>query len=221
MARNTIQVTEELVAYMRSHSTPLDDLALRLQEETAALGDISRMQIAADEGLLLKMLVQIAEAKRVLEIGTFTGFSALMMARGGAERVVCLDVSEEWTAIARRYWREAGLDEVIELRLGAAAATLRAMPESERFDFAFVDADKPSYPLYFEEVMKRLEPAGMIAVDNTLWSGRVIDAGDRSDDTQSIRRFNSIVVEDDRVEVVILPVADGLTLIRKKNRALR
>jgi caffeoyl-CoA O-methyltransferase len=217
MARNTIQVSEELVAYMRSQSTPLDDLALRLQEETAALGDISRMQIAADEGLLLKMLVQIAKAKRVLEIGTFTGFSALMMARGGAERVVCLDVSEEWTAIARRYWREAGLDEVIELRLGPAAATLRDMPASERFDFAFIDADKPSYPLYFEEIMKRLEPGGIIAVDNTLWSGRVIDANDRSDDTQSIRRFNSMVVGDDRVEVVILPVADGLTLIRKKN----
>lgn len=217
MARNTIQVSEELVAYMRSQSTPLDDLALRLQEETAALGDISRMQIAADEGLLLKMLVQFAKAKRVLEIGTFTGFSALMMARGGAERVVCLDVSEEWTAIARRYWREAGLDEVIELRLGPAAATLRDMPASERFDFAFIDADKPSYPLYFEEIMKRLEPGGIIAVDNTLWSGRVIDANDRSDDTQSIRRFNSMVVGDDRVEVVILPVADGLTLIRKKN----
>lgn len=217
MARNTIQVSEELVAYMRSQSTPLDDLALRLQEETAALGDISRMQIAADEGLLLKMLVQIAKAKRVLEIGTFTGFSALMMARGGAERVVCLDVSEEWTAIARRYWREAGLDEVIELRLGPAAATLRDMPASERFDFAFIDADKPSYPLYFEEIMKRLEPGGIIAVDNTLWSGRVIDANDRSDDTQSIRRFNSMVVGDNRVEVVILPVADGLTLIRKKN----
>ena len=217
MARNTIQVSEELVAYLRSQSTPLDDLALKLQEETAALGDISRMQIAADEGLLLKMLVQIAKAKRVLEIGTFTGFSALMMARGGAERVVCLDVSEEWTAIARRYWREAGLDEVIELRLGPAAATLRDMPASERFDFAFIDADKPSYPLYFEEIMKRLEPGGIIAVDNTLWSGRVIDANDRSDDTQSIRRFNSMVVGDDRVEVVILPVADGLTLIRKKN----
>lgn len=217
MARNTIQVSEDLVAYMRSQSTPLDDLALRLQEETAALGDISRMQIAADEGLLLKMLVQIAKAKRVLEIGTFTGFSALMMARGGAERVVCLDVSEEWTAIARRYWREAGLDEVIELRLGPAEATLRDMPASERFDFAFIDADKPSYPLYFEEIMKRLEPGGIIAVDNTLWSGRVIDANDRSDDTQSIRRFNSMVVGDDRVEVVILPVADGLTLIRKKN----
>jgi caffeoyl-CoA O-methyltransferase len=217
MARNTIQVSEELVAYMRSQSTPLDDLALRLQEETAALGDISRMQIAADEGLLLKMLVQIAKAKRVLEIGTFTGFSALMMARGGAERVVCLDVSEEWTAIARRYWREAGLDEVIELRLGPAAATLRDMSASERFDFAFIDADKPSYPLYFEEIMKRLEPGGIIAVDNTLWSGRVIDANDRSDDTQSIRRFNSMVVGDDGVEVVILPVADGLTLIRKKN----
>jgi len=217
MARNTIQVSEELVAYLRSQSTPLDDLALRLQEETAALGDISRMQIAADEGLLLKMLVQIAKAKRVLEIGTFTGFSALMMARGGAERVVCLDVSEEWTAIARRYWREAGLDEVIELRLGPAAATLRDMPASERFEFAFIDADKPSYPLYFEEIMKRLEPGGIIAVDNTLWSGRVIDANDRSDDTQSIRRFNSMVVGDDRVEVVILPVADGLTLIRKKN----
>jgi caffeoyl-CoA O-methyltransferase len=217
MARNTIQVSEELVAYLRSQSTPLDDLALRLQEETAALGDISRMQIAADEGLLLKMLVQIAKAKRVLEIGTFTGFSALMMARGGAERVVCLDVSEEWTAIARRYWREAGLDDVIELRLGPAAATLRDMPASERFEFAFIDADKPSYPLYFEEIMKRLEPGGIIAVDNTLWSGRVIDANDRSDDTQSIRRFNSMVVGDDRVEVVILPVADGLTLIRKKN----
>lgn len=217
MARSTIQLTDELVAYMRGHSSPLDDLAIRLRNETAALGGIARMQVAPEEGLLLKMLVQTSKARRVIEIGTFTGFSALMMARGGAEKVVCLDVSEEWTAIARRYWHEAGLGDVIELRLGPAVATLLKMPESERFDFAFIDADKPSYPTYFEEVMRRMDEGGMIAVDNTLWSGRVIDPNDHSEDTESIRRFNSIVANDSRVDVVITPVGgDGLTLIRKK-----
>lgn len=175
------------------------------------------MQIAPEEGLLLKMLVQISRAKRVIEIGTFTGFSALMMARGGADKVVCLDVSEEWTSIAQRYWKDAGLADVIELRLGPAATTLRQMPESERFDFAFLDADKPSYPIYYEEIMKRLGAGGVIAVDNTLWSGRVIDGKDHSENTEAIRHFNSMVATDDRVDVVITPVGgDGLTLIRQK-----
>lgn len=216
MLRETVNPTEELITYVRHHSSPLDDVSIRLQAETAALGDIARMQIATEEALLLRMLVRISQAKQVLEIGTFTGFSALMMARGGAERVVCLDVSEEWTSIAQRYWREAGVDQVIELRLGPAEESLRAMPSSETFDFVFIDADKPSYPIYLELAMERLKPGGLIAVDNTLWSGRVTDATDRSENTESIRRFNTVVAKDDRVEVVIVPISDGLTLVWKK-----
>lgn len=216
MVRSSVVPTEGLLEYVHMHSAPLDDVAIRLQAETAGLGDIARMQIATEEALLLRMLVRISNAKRVLEIGTFTGFSALMMARGGAERVVCLDVSEEWTSIARRYWREAGLDQVIDLRLAPAEESLRAMPPSETFDFVFIDADKPTYPIYYELAMERLQPGGLIAVDNTLWSGRVADETDRSENTESIRRFNSMVATDKRVEAVILPISDGLTLLWKK-----
>ncbi|MGQ0848755.1 MAG: O-methyltransferase [Actinomycetota bacterium] len=215
MSRSTLPLTPELNDYLRRNSSSLDDVAARLVKETAEMGGVAQMQIAAEQGLLLKMLVQVSGARRALEIGTFTGFSAMMIARGGAERVVCLDVNEEWTAVARRYWHEAGLHRVIELRLGPALATLDEMEPDERFDFAFIDADKGSYLDYYHLVLERLEPGSLMAVDNTLWSGRVIDPSDQSEDTQAIRRFNAAVAQDPQVEVVILPIGDGMTLIRK------
>jgi caffeoyl-CoA O-methyltransferase len=217
MALRTLPMTPELAEYVIAHSSALSPVAKQLIQETAALGAISRMQISPEEGQLLSMLVRISGAKQVLEIGTFTGFSALMMVEGGATQVTCLDVSREWTDIARRYWKEAGIAGRIDLKIGPAVETLEAMSPNERFDFVFIDADKPSYPIYFEKSMDRVRPGGLIAVDNTLWSGQVVDRTDNSEDTAAIRSFNDMVAADRRVDVVIVPVADGLTLIRKRD----
>ncbi|MGH8926968.1 MAG: O-methyltransferase [Acidimicrobiia bacterium] len=205
----------ELVDYLLAHSEPLPVAARRLIDETAAMGELAGLQISPEQGLLMRLLVRLTGARRILEIGTFTGLSSMMMALGGAERVVCLDVSEEWTAIARRYWAEAGVAEVIDLRLGPALKSLRAMDPAERFDLVFIDADKGSYLDYYQTTIPRLSTGGLIMVDNTLWSGRVIDPTDRSANTETIRRFNAMVAGDPRVEVVLLPIGDGLTLIRK------
>lgn len=216
MSSSTLPLTPELARYLLDHSSPLPPAAARLIEETAALGDIARMQISPEQGLFLKLLVSVTRSRRILEIGTFTGFSSLMMAYGGAERVVCLDISEEFTSVARRYWAEAGFDDVIDLRLGSAVESMQRMGSDEMFDFVFIDADKGNYPTYFELSMARLEGGGLIGVDNTLWSGRLIDPADHTPDTEAIRAFNETVASDDRVETLILPIGDGLTLIRKK-----
>jgi caffeoyl-CoA O-methyltransferase len=212
-----IALDQPLHGYVLSHRTPDDDVLRDLQEETARLGDRAKMQIAPDQGTLLRMLVGATGARRAVEVGTFTGMSALCIARGlGPEgRLLCCDVSEEWTAIARRYWARAGVADRIELRLGPAAETLRALPADAPFDFGFIDADKAGYVLYYEEILKRLRPGGLIAVDNVLWSGDVVRPEKRDDDVEAIRRFNDLVAADKRVESVILPVADGLALVRK------
>ena len=216
MSRTTFAMTPELTQYLVDHSSPLPPIAERLIEETTALGSVAGMQVSPEQGRLLKLLVSITRSKRVLEIGTFTGLSSLMMASGGVERVVCLDISEEFTSIARRYWAEAGLDDVIELRLGPAVQSLLGMAADESFDFVFIDADKSNYAQYVELSLPRLAPDGLIAVDNTLWSGRVLDDADQTPDTTAIRAFNSAVAADDRLEVLILPIGDGLTLIRRR-----
>lgn len=216
MARDTLPLTPELAGYLLDHSSPLPTIATRLIEETSGLGRFANMQISPEEGLFLKLLVGVSRSRRVLEIGTFTGFSSLMMALAGAERVVCLDISKEFTSIARRYWTEAGLDHVMDLRLGPALETLPLLGDDEVFDFVFIDADKENYLRYFELALPRLEPGGLIAVDNTLWSGQVLDQSDQSPNTVAMRTFNASVSRDDRVEAVIIPIGDGLTLIRKK-----
>jgi caffeoyl-CoA O-methyltransferase len=216
MSNTTLPLTPELARYLLDHSSPLPPVAARLVEETAAMGAIARMQISPEQGLLLKLLVGVTQSRRVLEIGTFTGFSSLMMAYGGAERVVCLDISEEFTSVARRYWTEAGFDDVVDLRIGPAVESLERMASDERFDLVFIDADKGNYSIYFELSLPRLEVGGLIGVDNTLWSGRIIDSTDNTADTEAIRAFNEAVASDDRVETLILPIGDGLTLIRKK-----
>ena len=216
MSRHPLPLTPELASYVVEHSSPLPAIAKRLIEETSGLGQAAAMQISPEQGLFLKLLVGITESRRVLEVGTFTGLSSLMMAMGGAERVVCLDISKEFTSIARRYWAEAGLAHVIDLRLGPALETLQLLGEDEVFDFVFIDADKENYSRYFEIAMRRLEPGGLIAVDNTLWSGQVLDESDRSPNTVAIKAFNDSVARDDRIEAVILPIGDGLTLIRRK-----
>ncbi len=213
-----IAVDEALHAYILAHRTPDDDVLEALQEETARLGDHARMQIAPDQGTFLRLLVAAIGARRAIEVGTFTGMSSICIARGLPPdgRLLCCDVSEEWTAIARRYWARARVADRIELRLGPAADTLRALPAEPAFDFAFIDADKAGYPVYYEEILKRLRPGGLVAVDNVLWSGDVVRTEKKDDDTQAIRRFNDLVAADARVDSVILPLADGLTLARKR-----
>jgi caffeoyl-CoA O-methyltransferase len=213
-----IAVDEALHAYILAHRAPDDDVLRQLQEETARLGDRAVMQIAPDQGTFLQILVAATGARRAVEVGTFTGMSALCVARGmGPEgRLLCCDVSEEWTSIARRYWKKAGVEDRIELRLAPAADTLRALPVEPTFDFAFIDADKASYPIYYEEILKRLRPGGLVTVDNVLWSGDVVRSEKKDENVVAIRRFNELVAADKRVEAVIVPIADGLTIARKR-----
>jgi caffeoyl-CoA O-methyltransferase len=211
-------LTPELHAYLVEHSTPLDDVQRALVEETSQLGDIARMQVAPEQGAFLSLLAAVTGARRAIEVGTFTGYSALCLARGLPEdgRLVCCDVSEEWTAVARRHWEAAGVARRIELRLGPALDTLRSLPTDPDVDLAFIDADKGSYVDYYEELLVRLRPGGLVVVDNVLWSGRVLDPDADDADTVALRAFNDRVAADPRVEVVMLPVADGLTLARKR-----
>lgn len=216
MSRTTLPLTPELAGYLLDHSSPVPPPAARLIEETGAMGGVANMQVSPEQGLFLRLLVKLTKARRVLEIGTFTGFSSLMMAYGGPEKVVCLDISEEFTSVARRYWAEAGFDHMIDLRIGPALESLEHMEEDEVFDFVFIDADKENYPAYFELSLARLEPGGLIAVDNTLWSAQVIDPSDQSPQTVAMRSFNEALARDDRIETLILPIGDGLTLIQPK-----
>ena len=206
-----------LYEYLLAHRTPDDDVVRELREETARLGGHADMQISPDQATFLRILVNAIGARRAIEVGTFTGFSALAIARGlpPGGHLLCLDVSDEWTKVARRYWAKAGVAERIELRVGPAAETLRALPESPPYDFAFIDADKKGYPVYWEEILRRLRPGGLVAVDNVLWDGDVVRPMKRGEDVEAIRRFNDMARADARVESVMLPVADGLTLARK------
>ena len=215
MSRTTLPLTPELAAYLLDHSSSLPPIALRLIEETTALGNVAGMQVSPEQGLFMRFLVKATRSRRILEIGTFTGFSSLMMAYGGAERIVCLDISEEFTSVARRYWAEAGFDGVIDLRLGPALESLQHLGDDEIFDFVFIDADKDNYLRYFELSLGHLAPKGLIAIDNTLWSGAVLDPSDQSPNTLAIRAFNEALVRDDRVKPLILPIGDGLTLVTR------
>jgi caffeoyl-CoA O-methyltransferase len=213
-----VPMSEALAEYVVAHRTPDDEVLVALREETARLGKRASMQIAPDQGTFLNLLVAALEAREALEVGTFTGYSAICIARGLAPggRLLCCDVSEEWTAVARRYWKKAGLEDRIELRLGPALSSIESLPREPRFDFAFIDADKPGYRAYYEEILPRLRPGGLLAADNVLWGGDVINRRKKDEDTLALRAFNEHVAADRRVQSVILPVADGLTLARKR-----
>lgn len=205
--------------YLVAHSIPVDEVQRWLIEETRAkVPDLSMMQIAPEQGAFMTSLTRLVNTRRAVEVGTFTGYSSLCIAYGmpGDGRLLCCDVSEEWTAIAREAWKRAGVADRIELRLAPAIETLSALPLDEPIDLAFIDADKRSYPSYYEELIKRLRPNGLILVDNTLWMGTVVDDSVTDDDTKAIRAFNDMVAADDRVDSVLLPVGDGLTLLRKR-----
>lgn len=217
---NDLTIGEPLQEYIRSVTLHEPDLMRRLREETALLPN-SNLQISAEQGQLMALLTHLMGARRAIEIGVFTGYSALAVARALPEdgHMIACDINEEWTAVARRYWREAGVDRKIDLRIGPALATLDhliASGEAGRFDFIFIDADKPNYFNYYERALILLRPGGLIAVDNVLWYGRVIDESFRDPDTRAIREFNSQLSQDSRVWLSMLPVRDGLTLACKK-----
>lgn len=218
MSMKVAQFIDSAVAeYVAAHSTPPDELLRTLTEETRRLaGERISMQISPEQGTLLTMLARLVRARRAVEVGTFTGYSSICIARGmpADGRLIACDVSDEWTTVARRYWEKAGLADRIELRLGPAAETLRALPGGEWIDFAFIDADKAGYPVYYEELVRRLVPGGLIAVDNTLQGGKIVDPSAEGH-VPVMREFNDLVVNDPRVTSVLLPFADGLTLIRK------
>ena len=203
--------------YLLAHSEPADDVLRDLAEEThRELGGRAGMQISHDEGELLTMLVRITGARQAVEVGTFTGYSSICIARGLPDdgHLLCCDVSEEWTAIARRYWERAGVADRIELRIAAAVETLRSLPAEPSLDFAFIDADKTGYPAYVEEILPRLRPGGLMVLDNMLRDGRVL--APENDDDRAIHELNQALVDDDRIDVVLLPVRDGVSLARKR-----
>jgi caffeoyl-CoA O-methyltransferase len=206
-----------IAEYALDHSSGPDAVQLELQRVTAErTGQAAGMQVGDDQAVLLEILARAIGARRAVEIGTFTGYSALALARGmgPAGRLLCLDISEEWTSIARDAWEKAGVADRIELRIGPELDTLRELPPV-LFDLAFVDADKTSYGAYYDELVPRIRPGGLLLVDNTLWSGAVLDEKDDSDDTKAIRALNDRIVADERVRVVLLPIGDGVTVVQR------
>jgi predicted O-methyltransferase YrrM len=214
-----INVDKNLYEYVLSVSLRESETLRRLREETAN-DSMSILQITPDQGQLLALLVKAVGASRVLEIGTYTGYSALCMAEALPEngRLITCDISVEWTDVGRRYWQEAGLDDKIELRIGPAVDTLEALladGQEQRFDMAFIDADKVNYCNYYDLAMKLVRPGGLILVDNTLWKGRVADDSVQDADTRAIRAANARIYDDSLVDVSVNPVGDGLTLVYK------
>lgn len=210
-------LSTELHEYAVAHGTPPDAVQESLIGATQALGGVSRMQIAPEQGAFMTILTKLVGVRFAVEVGTFTGYSSICIARGlePGGRLLCCDVSEDWTAIAREHWTMAGVEDRIDLRIGPAADTLRALPADPPIDLAFIDADKTGYRTYYDEIVERLRAGGVVLVDNVLWSGNVIDPSDTSADTEAIRAVNDHIAQDPRVEVVLLPIADGLTLARK------
>jgi caffeoyl-CoA O-methyltransferase len=218
VTRRSEQLSPELHAYLVAHSSPVDDVLASLAEETRRrFPDEVSLQIGPEQGTFMTLLTRLAGARRALEVGTFTGYSSICIARGlpADGRLICCDVSEEWTSVARAYWQRAGLADRVELRLGPALQTLRAMPGEAAFDLAFIDADKTGYTGYWEEIVPRIRPGGVILVDNTFSHGRVVDPAQHNEAVQAIVDFNDRAVADSRVELVMLPIGDGLTLARR------
>ena len=216
MSPRAIGLSDELNDYVVDHSTSPDPVQQRLIDTTQQM-TMAQMQIAPDQGEFFTILTSLLQPSFVVEVGTFTGYSSLAIAKGlGPDgTILCCDTSEEWTAIAREHWEAAGVDDRIELRIAPAIETLRSLPDDTVIDMAFIDADKGGYRDYYEEILARLAADGVILVDNTLWSGAVIDESDTSDDTVALREFNAHVAADDRTRQVVIPIGDGVTMIRR------
>jgi caffeoyl-CoA O-methyltransferase len=219
MSPKSFLLSEQLHSYLVDHSMPIDDVQRSLITETAALGDVSGMQVAPEQGAFLTILTAALGVRSAVEVGTFTGYSSLCIARGLAAggHLLCCDVSEEWTAIARRHWELGGVADRIELRLGPAAETLRSLPDEATIDLAFIDADKRGYREYAEQLIRRLRPGGVLLADNVLWHGAVVEAdADPDSNTNHVRAFNDWLAANRDVDVVILPISDGLTMARRR-----
>ena len=220
MSNTTLNLTEQLHQYLLDVSLREPDILKALREETAKLPS-ANMQIAPEQGQFMALLVQLIGAINTIEVGVYTGYSALAVAMALPDngQIVACDISEEYTSVARRYWMQAGISGKVDLCLAPATETLSRLIEggkSSTFDFAFIDADKENYARYFELCFELIRPGGLIAVDNVLWDGAVIDADNQDVDTCAIRAFNQQLLSDDRVVISMLPIADGLTLARKK-----
>ncbi|MCY3888909.1 MAG: class I SAM-dependent methyltransferase [bacterium] len=218
MTPKGIGLSADIQEYLVAHGAGIDPIAQELIDITAELGRISGMQVAPEQAAFMTLLTRLLDVQFAVEVGTFTGFSALSIARGLAPggRLLCCDVSDEWVSVGRPYWERAGVADRIEVVIAPAAETLAALPDDPPIDLAFIDADKRSYKIYYEEIMRRLSPKGIILVDNVLWGGRVADPDadlEENPDTAHIREFNASVVADPRTAQVMLPIADGLTLI--------
>jgi predicted O-methyltransferase YrrM len=215
-----ISMNETIYKYIIDHSLRDDPLMKELREETAKL-PMAVMQIGADQGQFMGLLAKLVGAKHCLEIGVFTGYSSLSVARALPKdgRIIACDVSEEWTSIARKYWKKAGVEDKIDLRIGPALATLDtliSLRQTEKFDMAFIDADKTNYLAYYERCIELVRKGGLIVVDNTLWSGDVANPENQKPDTVALRAFNDALRDDDRIDLALLPVGDGVTLARKR-----
>ena len=220
MSNKTFTMPDTLYEYMTSVSLREPDVLARLREETGRLS-MAMMQIAPEQGQFMRLLVKALGIRRAIEIGVFTGYSSLCVALAMPDdgRIVACDVNKNWTDIARRYWKDAGVDQKIELRLAPALETLDTLIREQlqnNFDFAFIDADKAGYKDYYERALLLVRPGGLIAIDNTLWNGSVADESNQTEDTKAIRDFNRHVHADERVDMCLLPVGDGLTLALKR-----
>lgn len=217
MSSNITFIDTPVAQYLAAHTSPPSELEQRLIDETQQMTRAG-MQIGHPQARFMAMLTSLLAPKLAIEIGTFTGYSALVVAQAlgpGAKLMAC-DVSEEWTSIARRYWAEAGVDDRIDLRIGPAGDTLAALPGDTIVDMAFIDADKTGYIGYFEQLVPLLADRGVILVDNVLWDGQIANDSDQSESTVALRQFSAHVLADDRVDVALLPIGDGLSMITRR-----
>jgi caffeoyl-CoA O-methyltransferase len=219
LSNRTLSLNDRVYDYLLAVSVKEPDVLRQLREETAGI-DFSEMQIAPEQGQFMALLVKLIRARRALEIGTFTGYSSISIASALPDdgELICCDDSEEWTAMAKKYWKLAGLEDRISLKLGDACETLQDLIVAGQvgaFDFIFIDADKQNYAQYYELSLQLLRESGLIAVDNTLWSGDVADPANLEPGTRAIRSFNEMLRQDQRVEISLVPIGDGLTLVRK------
>ncbi|MET0525463.1 MAG: class I SAM-dependent methyltransferase [Nocardioides sp.] len=220
MANKTMGISDDLAAYVLQVGTREPDVLTRLREETAAIPQHG-MQIAPEQGAFLALLVELLGARRCIEVGTFTGYSSTAVALALPEngQIVCCDVSEGWTSMARKYWAEAGVEKKVDLRIAPATETLDQLladGEEGAFDFAFIDADKPGYDGYYERLLRLVRPGGLIALDNMLWGGEVLEEDTEDESTRAIRALNAKIAGDERVTLCLLPLADGVTLARRR-----
>jgi len=214
-------ITEELAAYVVAHAGGRDDALTAVERDTAALGGKAAMQTSPEQAALLELLARMPRAERAIEVGTFTGYGAIRIARGLAPggSLLCCEIDEHWADVARRNADAAGVGDRVEIRLGPALETLRALPSEPAFDLAYLDADKASYPDYYAELVPRLRPGGVLAIDNVLLGGRIVDPAEDDNGAHAVAGLNDHILTDDRVDSVLLGMADGLTLVRRRETA--